>query len=273
MDLTYLFVPGISERKISKSFSSMANVIIIDLEDAVTISRKDEARHIVYNMLINKTEKLNKTFIRINSYLSPWFREDLRLVSDLSIDGVIIPKCEDASTIKNTMNLIDKQLEIIPLIESASGVHNVKSIIRSSNQIDKVAFGAVDYAIDLGVDWTPKGEERRLAMQKLVLASRTCGISSPIDAVFPILNNQDEFKLDANYGKGIGFYGKMVIHPNHVQWVNEVYKPTEQQLKWSKKVVNIYENGENSGAVELDGNLIDYPIYSQAIRILSYYDK
>ncbi|MRG84846.1 HpcH/HpaI aldolase/citrate lyase family protein [Salinibacillus xinjiangensis] len=273
MNLTYLFVPGISKKKIEKSIESSADVIIIDLEDAVTVAKKEEVRQIVYNSLKNKVSEDQNVFIRINSSQTPWFKDDLRLVKDLDLSGVMLPKSEEESDIKLTLESVDENLEIIPLIESARGVDNVKSIIKSSKQIQKVAFGSVDFAYDIGVDWTPLGEERKLAMQHLVLASRSVGIDPPIDAVFPIINDKEDFQRDTRLGREIGFYGKMVIHPKHIEWVNDVYKPTEEQIEWSKKVVNLYENGENSGAVELDGKLVDYPIYTQAMRTLAYFNK
>lgn len=268
----FLFVPGNSENKILKALNMDIDAIIIDLEDAVVIAEKEKARKLVYSVLAEQETKNLKTkiYIRINSIKSPWFFDDINVINRLSnVSGIMIPKSEDRTSITLAADLLTKNLEIIPLIESARGVYNVEDVLTSHPSVRRVAFGSVDFALDMGVDWSEEGTERIYAMSKMVLASRAFGLEPPIDAVFPIIDNKESFISDAKKGKNIGFYGKMVIHPKHIEWVNEVYVPNESQIEWCKKVTNEYEASDNKGAIEVDGKLIDRPIYLLAKRLLA----
>ena len=269
-NIVYLFVPGIDEKKIKKSLATNSDAIIFDLEDGVQADQKDEARNLLRDLLThnsNLRESNKKIILRTNSIGSPWFVNDIRLLSQLNIDSVMLPKCEEASHILTVSK--EYEGEIIPLIESALGVWNSKEILQASKQVERLAFGAVDFALDIGVEWSVEGTERDAAMKHLVLASRAAGADSPIDAVFPIINDYSSFEKDTMLAKKIGFYGKMVIHPKHIDWVKKIYQPTAQQIEWSKKVVETYEESKANGAFELDGKLIDLPVYKQAKKILS----
>jgi citrate lyase subunit beta / citryl-CoA lyase len=272
MEKVYLFAPGNSERKIQKALSINSDAIIIDLEDAVVAEEKEKAREIVCSILNNKElERIkSKIYVRINSIKTPWFFDDINAIKNLHrLDGIMIPKSEDKTSIILAADLINREIEILPLIESAAGVSNIKEVLSSHRYVKKVAFGSVDFALDLGVDWSEKGIERTYAMSKIVLASRAVGAEPPIDAVFPIIDDKESFIADTQKGRQVGFYGKLVIHPKQIDWVKEVYVPSNHQVEWSKKVINIYERAENSGAVDLDGKLIDKPVYLLAKRLLS----
>jgi citrate lyase subunit beta / citryl-CoA lyase len=268
----YLFVPGNSERKMKRAINIEADAIIIDLEDAVVAGEKEIARQLVYSVL-NGEVKNNcntKIYLRINSIKTPWFFDDIDMVKNLNrLDGIMIPKSEGKTSITLAAELINRDLEIIPLIETAAGVMNIEAVLTSHKSVRKVAFGSVDFALDLGVDWSEDGTERTYAMSKIVLASRALGADSPIDAVFPVIDNKESFISDTIKGKQTGFYGKMVIHPRQIEWVKEVYIPNAKQIEWSTKVINVYEAAENAGAINLDGKLIDRPVYLLAKRLLA----
>jgi citrate lyase subunit beta / citryl-CoA lyase len=272
MGEVYLFAPGNSERKIQKALNMDVDSVIIDLEDAVTADEKNMARKLVFEIL--NTEELimsqAKLYVRINSIKSPCFFEDLKMVKELTrVSGIMIPKSEDKSSIILAAELLSRDLEIIPLIESAAGVMNVGAVLSSHISVKKVAFGSVDFALDIGVDWSEGGAERAYAMSKLALTSRAAGAAPPIDAVFPIIDNKDSFISDTKKGKQLGFYGKMVIHPKQIDWVKEVYAPTEKQIEWSRKVIDVFESASHSGALDLEGKLIDRPVYLLAKRLIA----
>jgi citrate lyase subunit beta / citryl-CoA lyase len=267
----YLFAPGNSERKIQKALNIDADAVIIDLEDAVTADEKVLARNLVYKILTAEELITNpaKLYVRINSIKTPWFFEDLRMVKELkNAAGIMIPKSEDKTSITLAAELLGSDLEIIPLIESAAGVMNVEAVLSSHKSVKKVAFGSVDFALDIGVDWSAEGTERAYAMSKLALTSRAAGAAPPIDAVFPVIDNKESFIADTKKGKQLGFYGKMVIHPKQIEWVRDVYTPTEKQIEWSRKVIHVFESAKHSGALDLDGKLIDRPVYLLAKRLI-----
>ena len=258
MEKVYLFAPGNSERKMIKALNIDTDAIIIDLEDAVVAEEKEKARQLVYSVLNNKelTNIKSKIYVRINSIKTPWFFDDIKFIKDINrLDGIMIPKSEDKTSITLAAELLNRELEILPLIESAAGVNNIEDILSSHKSVRKVAFGSVDFALDLGVDWSEEGIERTYAMSKIALVSRALGADSPIDAVFPIIDNKERFISDTQKGKQTGFYGKLVIHPKQIEWVKEVYLPNEQQIEWSKKVINVYETANHAGAIDLDGKI------------------
>lgn len=272
MEKVYLFAPGNSERKIKKALHLGADAVIIDLEDAVVSSDKEKARQLV-NTILNSPEIedcQSKIFVRINSHKTPWFFEDIQMIKNVfRLDGIMIPKSEDRTTITLAAELLNRDIEIIPLIESAAGVYKIEEVLVSHQAVRKVAFGSVDFALDLGIEWSEEGLERDHAMSTIVLASRALGAEPPIDAVFPVIENKDSFVADTKKGKQIGFFGKMVIHPKQMNWVKEVYSPNEKQIEWSKKVIDVFETAEHKGAIDLDGKLIDLPVYLLAKRLIA----
>lgn len=272
MERVYLFAPGSSEKKILKALELGVDAVIIDLEDAVVSSEKEKARQLVYTILNSPEieDCQSKIYVRINSHKTPWFFEDIELIKKVNrLEGVMIPKSEDRTTISLAAELLNRDIEIIPLIESAVGVNNIDEVLIAHPSVRKVAFGSVDFALDIGVEWTEDGLERIHAMGKIVLASRALGVEPPIDAVFPIIENKDSFLEDAKKGKQIGFYGKMVIHPKQIDWVQEVYRTNQKQIEWSKKVIDVFETAEHKGAIDLDGKLIDLPVYLLAKRLIA----
>lgn len=269
MVVSYLFIPGNSLKKLQKGLESKSDAVIIDLEDAVLPIDKYTAREQVVEVLNSGLVKGQpKVYVRINSFQTEWCIDDLVAISSIPVvAGIMLPKSEDSESIKVVSQYLTEGQELIPLIETAKGVFYFQDIVTASSKIKKAAFGSVDYALDLGVEWTEKGEERRYAMGVLPVASRALGLDPPIDAVFPIIQNNEAFLLDANIGKEEGFYGKLIIHPKHIELVKEVYKPSEEQITWSKKVIELYESNTHQGAIQLDGKLIDLPIYLLAKRI------
>lgn len=283
LEQVYLFVPGDSLRKLEKAVQSGPDVILVDLEDGVAEEMKAEARHTVHDWLSTvdgtdgdsrtRTRTQPKIAVRCNAVSSPHFPEDMRLLRSVQIQGVMLPKCESADHIAVVDQALDghpllSELGIIPLIESARGVHRFEAIVSDARHVRRGAFGAADFALDLGVDWTADGEERRYAIGQLVLQSRSLGLDPLIDAVFLKLDDRDAFIRDALYGKQIGCYGKMIIHPRHIEWVRDVYKATEAEIAWCREVIRLYEQSGGAGSLRLDGQLIDLPVYRKARLLL-----
>lgn len=274
MSLVYLFTPGDSRSKLEKAAASGADAIIVDLEDGVAAESKAYARQQAFAFL----EELRRgaggpgpvkpVYIRCNPAGSPHFAEDLRLVREGGADGAMIAKCESADELR-AANESAPRAELIPLIESARGVRHVEAIAAAvSGRVRQVAFGAVDFALDIGADWSVGGEERLYAMGQIVLLSRVAGLEPPIDAVFPLLDDERAFAKDAELGKRMGFYGKMIVHPRHIEWVRAVYRIPQEELAWCREAVRLYENAQSGGSVRLDGRLIDLPVYLRAKRKL-----
>lgn len=261
-----LFVPGDNAHRVAKALQSEAGSVILDLEDAVRHEHKADARRIIAEALVTPPAG-KRIIIRCNAAETPEFASDLALLSSLPGYAVMLSKCESAEAVRAVENGVGRECEIVPLLETALGVHQLEAIAAASPRVRQVAFGSVDFALDLGVPWTPEGDERRYAMGQIVLLSRALRLRAPIDAVYPNVEDEAAFRADASLGRRMGFGGKMVIHPRQVGWLQSVYLPSAGELAWSRRVIEAFEAAESKGAIRLDGHLIDAPVYLQARQI------
>lgn len=265
----WLFVPGDSGRKIEKAFGTAAQTVILDLEDGVAANAKEAARETIratLGQLPQNVREAKNAILRCNPPESPHFPGDLELAGDSGIRTIMLPKCESARDIEAVLKILP-EATIVPLVESARGVVRLEDIVRAGKCIRRVAFGAVDFALDLDADWTREGDERRFAMGQLVLLSRALELEPPLGSVFPFMDDREAFLANARMEKRMGFSGKMVIHPRQIEWLAEMNRLTPEERAWSIKVVEAYESA-GSGAIQVDGKLVDLPVYLNARRRL-----
>ncbi|MDF2715088.1 MAG: HpcH/HpaI aldolase [Paenibacillus sp.] len=163
MSLVYLFTPGDSRSKLEKTASGGADAVIVDLEDGVAADSKAFAREQAFAFLDERrhgegaSTSAKPIYIRCNPADSPHFGDDLRLVRESGAAGAMITKCESADELR-AANEAAPEAELIPLIETARGVSQVEAIVAAAvGRIRKVAFGAVDFALDIGADWSVGG--------------------------------------------------------------------------------------------------------------------
>lgn len=269
-----LFVPGDSERKIVKAFQSRAGTVILDLEDGVAPDQKKHARTIVADALQDRELQTRgqRILLRCNAVQTAEFQDDLCLLQAMPSHGVLLAKCESADEVQYVAEQLPKG-EIVALIESALGVHQFETIAAAHPRLRQAAFGSVDFALDLGVDWTPEGIERTYSMGKIAVTSRALRLQAPIDAVFPRLDSQVAFEKEARMGRALGFESKMVIHPTQIKWLANLYRLPLEEAAWCQRVVEAYESSlitSGAGALQLDGTLIDLPVYQRAKRRLAH---
>ncbi|MCZ8516308.1 CoA ester lyase [Paenibacillus filicis] len=277
---SWLFVPGSNEKALAKSSGLPAHAIIYDLEDAVSVDEKEKARAAVKEM-VRVSNKV--TYVRVNSLGSPYAAHDIAAVTNVGLAGIVLPKAEDKESILFSEQLLQKwererglpdgSVEIVPLIESARGLYHAVDIAGASHRVKRLMFGAVDFSLDINAQITNSGTEILYARSKLVIASRVAGIQPPIDTVFIDLNDPEGFLADTRLAKQLGFKGKLVIHPNQIGVVNEVFMPTKQEVEEAGKILNAYERKrvEGFGAFQLEGKMIDLPVVEKAKRLMESY--
>jgi len=276
---SWLFCPGNEERKILKALDLNADAIILDLEDAVALNRKMEARQTIKNVL-SKTSKSKNIFVRINSLDNfESFLDIYEMITD-NLKGIMLPKAENDSQVKilswaidcleNCRNMELGFIEVIPLIETALGVLNVFNIASAGSRVKRLAFGAMDYTLDIGVEYSGTGQELFFARNQIVLASRVAKLEKPIDTVFPDIKDVDGLKKEILEVKQLGFGGKLLIHPAQIDLTNINFSPTEKEIKWAKKVVQAFKEAEQRGiaAIQVEGSFIDPPVVERAKRTL-----
>lgn len=259
---TYLFVPANRTERISKALISGADIVIVDLEDAVPTELKVSARSALATWLKENPEQ--KICIRVNAKNTPWFNDDLQLTDLANVQGLVIPKTETAQDLL-TLNLRGS-LTLYPLIETAVGFSNIREIARVK-QVHALMFGSIDFQVDLNMKG---GYHELLAFRnEFVLASKLAGIAAPIDGVTVDFLDQSHLALETQQAKNLGFSGKLCIHPKQIQTVKDVFLPTELELQWARRVLDAVTESKGQ-AVSLDGKMVDFPVILQAQKILQY---
>lgn len=270
MERSYLFVPGHRTDLIKKALSTETDAVIVDLEDAVANERKEEIRYQVFDALRDIGRNLKKIYLRINETKSPFYRGDVELALQLPITGVVLPKAQSREELLQLDKLLLEKSKIIPLIESAKGVFFCKDIASASRNVERIAFGAVDYCLDMGISITDQQEELIFPRSLIAVASRTSGIEPPIDTVYVNFKDLEGLKEEAKRAKRLGFLAKLCIHPEQVNIVNQIFSPTMEEQNWAKEIIKAFEKAELQGVatIQVDGTMVDYPVYKQALQIM-----
>jgi citrate lyase subunit beta / citryl-CoA lyase len=261
---SYLFVPANRIERFEKALNTAADAIIIDLEDAIPAHLKNVARKNLKQWLLDHPE--HKVMIRINPQQTEWFNEDVQLSKLSNVIAIVLPKVETPEDIQ-AINTI-QQIDIFPIIETPLGFSNVRHIA-STISVQALMFGTIDFQLEM--DMQGSYLELLSFRNEIVLASKLAGISSPIDGVTVDFKNEALLKLETLQAKKLGFTGKLCIHPNQIQIVNEIFTPSTKEIEWAQKVLLAVDNGEGQ-AVSLDGKMIDLPIILKAKKLLQKYE-
>ncbi len=275
-----LFCPGNHPRRVVKVFTAGADAAILDLEDAVAHREKPAARASVVAAL--RPPRPCRGYVRINAIDTVYCAGDIEAVVSEHLDGIVLPKVESAAHLaiadwalrqaERARDLREGSLDLIPIIETALGVLNLREIATGRpERVRRLAFGAGDFTLDCGMTWTKHGQELLIARTQVVLVSRATGLEAPLDTVYADLRDREGFERDTRLGRELGFAGRMCIHPDQVSIVNAIYAPTEAEIAWSRRVVEAFRAAEAAGSasIQLDGQFIDYPIVRKAERIFA----
>ena len=260
---TFLFVPGDRPDRLPKALASGAHGVIVDLEDAVAAPQKEEARRMVLRSLA--TGEHPRVFVRINAAGTPWHEQNLSLLAQLRIAGVVVPKAEHVPSIERVARAARTQ--VIALVESAVGLNTVGAIARAEG-VARLAFGHLDFQLDLGMECGPDERELDPARQAIVIASRCAGLAAPIDGVTTAALDEERVAADTARAMRLGFRGKLCIHPRQVEVVNRGLGPSSREVEWARRVVEAAAGAGEAGAFRLDGEMIDRPVLQRAHTIL-----
>ena len=263
----FLFVPGTRPERFLKALDSGASGVILDLEDAVAEEDKETARTAIRSAWPQFSEEQKKRLvIRTNSPGSKFYSADLILAQELQVACILIPKSESLDQI-NGAALILPNTAIIPMIETALGLHHLNEIA-NSNQVLRLALGNLDLQADLGMMCDAQETELQTARYQIVLASRLAQITPPVDGVTPSTDDLPRITDDTERAKRMGFGAKLCIHPKQVAIVQAAFMPTEEEVHWAQRVIEA-DKASKGGAVKLDGKMIDRPVVLLANRTLA----
>jgi citrate lyase subunit beta/citryl-CoA lyase len=273
-----LFVPGNHPRRTEKAFTLPADVVILDLEDACPIAEKIATRAVVVEALQRPRHSLG--YVRINALSTEYGYGDLCSVVNRGVDGIMLTKVEGPDQIKIAdwlMRQLERErgleqgsIDLIPLIETGAGLAHADAIARAATRVRRLAFGAGDFTLDLGLRWSREETELIAFRSSLVLASRTAGIEAPVDLAWLNTKDAEGFANSVRWARTLGFQGKLCIHPDHVEPINSAFSPTQDEIARARRIVEAFREAEarGSAAFALDGALVDYAIVVHAQRTL-----
>jgi citrate lyase subunit beta/citryl-CoA lyase len=278
-----LFIPGNNERFLKKSTNLLPDILCFDLEDSVSSDEKEIARTLVARHLASQEEDMESSnYVRINSLDSGLVDGDLERVLIKGLDGIVIPKVSNSEEVIQIIHKIDAivskrdlspRIGIVPSIETAKGVINASLIASVHENVVALVFGVFDYLYDMNIDAEYDDHmSYNYARSKLPVDAKAAGIDA-LDGIWQKVNDIDGLIKDAVNAKKLGYSGKTLIHPSHINPVHDIFKPTKKQIEWAKKVLDAlhdsFENGSTRGAILLDGKMIDAVHYKQAKAVLN----
>ncbi|BDB45598.1 MULTISPECIES: HpcH/HpaI aldolase/citrate lyase family protein [Mycobacterium] len=273
-----LAVPASNDDMFDKAAGCGADLVFLDLEDAVPVACKESARSKAIAALNEIDWGRTARAIRINGLDTPWCHDDLIEVvtkAGANLDTVIIPKARTARDVwwvdvlltqLEAKLLLDRQIRLEVLIEEVEGLANAEAIAAASPRLDALIFGVGDFSLSQGArvdtNFVPLGDYPgdfwQYARSKVIVAARIAGIEA-IDAPYPDFRDLTGYERDARRASLMGYTGKWAIHPGQVPVANEVYAPTADEIALAQRNVAAYREAESNGrgAVGVNGVLVD----------------
>jgi citrate lyase subunit beta/citryl-CoA lyase len=260
-----LFAPGDDEHKLRKALGVGADAVVFDLEDAVAIPAKAQARAVT-RAFLTEPRGPSARLVRINAHGSAWFEDDVAFLASVGADAVVLPKATPPAA---AALAAASQLPVIAIVETAIGLRQAFETACAANVI-ALLLGAVDLGAQLRLETRADGLEIHYARSKLVVDSAAAGIRAPIDVVHTVIADLEGLERAAALARSLGLRGKAAIHPAHVATINEIFAPSAQELDWARRVLAAAAAAasEGRGAISLDGAMVDAAVVAAAERIV-----
>ncbi len=269
-----LYLPADEPRFLVNPGLFGADGLILDLEDSVAPEAKDQARILARNALLCMDFGGAERMVRINQ--GEEGEKDLEEVVPARPDLLLLPKVEEGETVRQVERRIgeiqervgqDRQIWLMPIVESAAGVLAAREIARASESVVALAVGLEDLTADLGAERTREGRETFTARSLVVLAARAAGVQ-PLDTVFRDVGDPDGLRRSVEEARALGFEGKGCIHPSQVKIVHQGFAPGPEAVQKALAIVRAYEEARRKGlgVVSLGTKMIDPPVVKRALR-------
>ena len=265
---SFLFVPGQRPERFGKALASGADAVILDLEDAVPLTSKDDARTAIAMAWTNLTgTERARLLVRINPAGTPWHAQDLALLQQLvGLGAVMLPKAESSRAIADIVQVCPG-LPVLPLLESAEGFAQLDDIARAP-QVLRLGLGHIDLQADIGMACGPDEAELAPARWALVTVTRRARLAPAVDGVTTATNDASALLRDTQRSRRFGFGAKLCIHPNQVAGVHQGFAPTETERDWAERVLAA-EAEAGGGAFSVEGKMVDAPVLALARQWLA----
>ncbi len=248
--------------------ASEADAISIDLEDAVQETRKDEARRATREFL-QQAQPGKYVIVRINGRSTPHFEADIEAMAVERLDCVNLPKCESPDDIHALAEMLPDGIGIMPTIESPRGLRLAAEIAVADKRVVGLQLGLGDLFGPLAMDRKDGATVHQVQMQ-MRLAAGEAGVWA-LDTAFTDVQDKDGYLLEAQSAVRLGYVGKSCIHPSQVPLANSVFRPSDEEIEHSLRVVEAWETAKRDGvgALLVDGKMIDLPFAQRAEMVVA----
>lgn len=284
-----LFVPGHRKGWAEKAVAAGSDAVILDLEDSVPFDMKADTRHMVAETIaeLRKAHPDVGIYVRLNALETGMMGDDLEAVAVPGCDGFLLPKTFGARDVVTAEALVDHYerrngvepgtLEFILSLETAQAYAECEAMITASPRSATLFAGTArdaDVSRSIGFDFTPSGEETLYLRSRAVLATRAAGKDFPLVGVWQDLQDDEGAWNFARSNKRLGFRGMVSIHPKHVAIANEVFTPSEGEVKFYREMIEAFEAGLEQGlaAVTYEGMHIDLAHVKTAKEVIALHD-
>jgi citrate lyase subunit beta / citryl-CoA lyase len=280
-----LFVPGDSARKLEKGLTSGADVLLIDLEDSVALSAKEEARRVTSEFLNEHRTKAERPrlFVRVNGLTTGLIDADLDGVMQTGPNGIVLPKTVGGADVAHLgaklavreaeFGLEDGITRILAIAtENAAGVFALGTFAGASHRLMGITWGGEDLSADLGAE-TNRGDDGgytdpyRLARSLTLLGATAAGVDA-VDSVFTNFRDMAGLVAECREARRDGFVAKMAIHPAQVPIINEAFTPSQEAIERAQAVMEAFKANPEAGVVGVNGEMLDRPHLLRAERLL-----
>ena len=249
-----LFVPGAEPRKLARADSFGADSVVFDLEDSVDLDSKERARDLVAEQLSGRAQ--SEWLVRVNGCDTPYFERDVLEVAAAGARSIMLPKSCPATlararlhlaSVEQQLGLEADRLQLLGLVETANGIARLPKLLSESTRLDALCFGNVDFGLDMGL---PDGDLSSgvvyHARCSLAITAAALGVSA-IDGVCLDIRNDERFESEARAALGLGFSGKLCIHPAQVALANSVFTPSPEEIEKAMRVVDASHEAAQEG--------------------------
>ncbi|MEV5526507.1 HpcH/HpaI aldolase/citrate lyase family protein [Streptomyces prunicolor] len=260
--LTWLYVPGDRPPIVAKALAAGADVVVVDLEDAVAPDRKAYARAATAELL---SEPQLNVHVRVNALDTPWAADDLRTLTPLpGVSGLRLPKVTSAEDVVAVAEKA-RDLPLYALLETALGIERAFSIAAAHSSVHGIALGEADLRADLGVrddaglDWS---------RSRVIVAARAADLPPPPQSVHPDIRDLEGLAASCAHGRALGFLGRAAIHPRQLPVIESAFLPTSEEIEQAETIVKAAMREEGAQALP-DGRFIDAAVVAAAQRTLA----
>ena len=276
---TLLSIPGNRQNMIEKARALPADVLVLDLEDSVPIAEKAKARVTVRDSITGLAGKGQKVFVRINALASGYGQQDLEAVIAEGIDGISLPKPSSGDEVRQAVAIIERlegeqgikqgHIKLVPWIETAKGLLTAFDIASASPRVVGISLGAEDFTLDTGIRRSEEGDELLLPRFMMAIAAKAADIIA-IDTPYNDFTDEEGLLREARLARSLGFEGKFVIHPSQIDPVNQIFRPSEEEVAQAKRIDEAFKAAEAQGfaSTSIDGKMIDIPQAQRARKLL-----